>query len=65
MDWGFINGQKPLRRWFKNYSDKWLKNSDFAFTEDFLQEANHVVAILVDRVQREEKILFPKLEQAD
>ncbi len=58
-------GEKPLRRWFKDYNDKWLKNCDFEFTDEFLQETNEVIAILIDRVKREEKILFPRLEQME
>ena len=64
MAWGFISGEKPLRRWFKDYNDKWLKDCDFEFTEEFLKETNEVIALLIDRVTREEKILFPKLDQA-
>ena len=65
MAWGFISGEKPLRRWFKDYNDKWLKDCDLKFTEDFLEETNEVIALLTDRVNREEKILFPNLEKAE
>ena len=55
MAWGFISGEKPLRRWFKDYNDKWLKDCDFEFTEEFLEETNEVIALLIDRVTREDK----------
>lgn len=59
--WGFISGEKPLRRTFDDYYRKWLKNCDFNFTEDFLAETHEVFDMVLDRIDREEHILFPKL----
>ena len=59
--WGFISGEKPLRKTFDDYYKKWLKNCDFNFTDEFLQETTEVFRMLSDRIEREEQVLFPKL----
>lgn len=59
--WGFISGEKPLRKTFDDYHKRWLKNCDFNFTEEFLQETREVFDMLVYRIEREEQVLFPKL----
>jgi hemerythrin-like domain-containing protein len=59
--WGFISGEKPLRKTFDDYYKKWLKNCDFNFTESFMQETHEVFAMLINRIEREEQVLFPKL----
>jgi hypothetical protein len=40
-----------------------LKNCDFNFTEEFLQETNEVFDMLLYRIEREEQVLFPKLQE--
>jgi hypothetical protein len=59
--WGFISGEKPLRKTFDDYHKKWLKNCDFNFTESFLQETREVFDMLQYRIERENQVLFPKL----
>jgi len=59
--WGFISGEKPLRKTFDDYHKKWLKNCDFNFTEDFVRETREIFDMLVYRIEREEQVLFPKL----
>lgn len=59
--WGFISGEKPLRKTFDDYYKKWLKNCDFNFTEEFLQETTEIFDMLNNRIEREEQVLFPKL----
>ena len=59
--WGFISGEKPLRKSFDDYHKKWLKNCDFNFTQEFLQETSDVFEMLSDRIEREEQVLIPKL----
>ncbi len=61
--WGFISGEKPLRKTFDDYHKKWLKNCDFNFTEEFVAETNEMFAMLLSRIEREENILFPKLQE--
>jgi iron-sulfur cluster repair protein YtfE (RIC family) len=61
--WGFISGEKPLRKTFDEYAKKWLKNCDFNFTADFVAETNEMFEVLLARIDREERILFPKLQE--
>jgi len=59
--WGFISGERPLRKTFDNYHKKWLKNCEFNFTDTFLQETTEIFDMVADRIEREEQVLFPKL----
>lgn len=59
--WGFISGEKPLRRTFEEYHKKWLRDCDFNFTEEFLEETHEIFDMLAFRIDREEQVLFPKL----
>jgi hemerythrin-like domain-containing protein len=59
--WGFISGEKPLRRTFDEYYKKWLKDCDFNFSEDFLEETREIFDMLSFRIEREEQVLLPKL----
>ncbi|MFP4062315.1 MAG: hemerythrin domain-containing protein [Halochromatium sp.] len=59
--WGFISGEKPLRRSFDEYYKRWLKNCDFNFTDAFLEETHEIFDMLSYRIDREEQVLFPKL----
>ncbi|UHD16651.1 hemerythrin domain-containing protein [Thiocapsa bogorovii] len=59
--WGFISGEKPLRKTFDDYHKHWLKNCDFNFTEDFLAETHEIFDMVDKRIDREEQVLFPKL----
>jgi len=59
--WGFISGEKPLRKIFDDYYKKWLKNCDFNFTGEFIQETRAVFDMLQYRIERENQVLFPKL----
>ena len=64
LAWGFISGEKPLRRQFENYHQRWLKDCDFNFTEDFLTETVDVFAAIEARLEREYQVLLPKLEES-
>jgi hypothetical protein len=59
--WGFISGQHSLRQWTQDYHKKWLKDCDFAFTDEFLKDTNELLELLALRVDREERFLFPRL----
>ncbi len=59
--WGFISGEKPLRKVFDDYYKKWLKDCEFNFTEGFVEETREVFDMLTQRMDREEQVLFPKL----
>ena len=64
LAWGFISGEKPLRMQFENYHRKWLKNCDFTFSEDFLAETLEVFQTIEARIEREQAVLLPKLEES-
>lgn len=61
LAWGFISGEKPLRKTFDEYHRRWLKNCDFQFSESFLSETHEVFAMVQSRISREEEVLLPKL----
>jgi len=61
--WGFINGEKPLRKMFDSYHKKWLKDCDFSFTEEFMRDTHEMLSMLETRIDREQTILLPKLMQ--
>jgi hypothetical protein len=62
MAWGFLNGQKPMRKQFDDYYNKWLKNCDFNFTDEFLAETFEIFDMVEERIARERNILIPSLE---
>ena len=61
LAWGFISGERPLRQTFDEYHRKWLKNCDFNFTGEFLRESHAVFQMVAERIERENRVLFPKL----
>ena len=63
MAWGFLSGEHSLRNMVSSYQRKWLKDCDYEFSEEFVRETNKIFDLLVDRIDREEKVLFPRLEQ--
>ena len=64
LAWGFISGEKPLRKQFDGYYQKWLKNCDFKFDEDFITETMEVFEAIEIRIEREQSVLLPKLEES-
>ena len=49
-----------MRKTFDDYHRKWLKHTDYKFPEEFLEETREVFDMLVQRIEREEQVLFPK-----
>jgi len=64
MAWGFLNGQKPMRKQFNDYYSKWLKDCDFNFSEDFITETFEIFDMIEERIDREETVLIPTLESS-
>lgn len=62
MAWGFLNGQKPMRKQFDDYHQKWLKNCDFNFTDDFIADSFEIFDMVDERIEREQSVLLPTLE---
>jgi hypothetical protein len=59
--WGFISGEKPLRKTFDDYHKRWLKNCEFNFSDEFLVETLEIFEMVSQRIDREEQVLLPKL----
>jgi len=64
LAWGFISGEKPLRKQFEGYYSKWLKDCDFNFTDEFLNETLELFEVIESRIEREQTVLLPKLEES-
>jgi len=62
ITWGLVSGEHSLRQWFEEYNKKWLKNCDFQFDDEFLRETKSLLDALAMRIEREEHLLFAKLE---
>ena len=63
--WGFKSGEQSLRRGILAYQKKWLKDCDFEFTEEFVNETLEVFELLGKRVEQEERVLFPRVEKSN
>ena len=61
--WGFISGQHSIRQLVDRYNKTWLKDCNFEFTEEFLKDTRELLELLAIRVDREERVLFPKYEE--
>jgi hypothetical protein len=64
LAWGFISGEKPLRKQFEKYHQKWLKDCDFEFSGAFMEETLSVFEAIDTRIKREQEVLLPKLEES-
>jgi hemerythrin-like domain-containing protein len=64
LAWDFINGEKPIRQQFEAYYKRWLKDCDFNFSSDFLQETLELLEVLEARISREQTVLLPRLENS-
>lgn len=62
--WNFIAGESELRKEFEAYYKKYLKDCNFQFSEAFMKETGTILDAVLARIEREEKVLFPKLEEA-
>ena len=64
LAWGFISGEKPLRRQFEDFYRRWLKDCDFSFTEEFLKDSHELFTAIEDRIEREQNVLLPRLQES-
>lgn len=64
MAWGFLNGQKPMRKQYEDYYSKWLKDCDFKFSKEFVAETFEIFDMIEERIEREQSILIPTLESS-
>jgi hypothetical protein len=63
LAWGFISGERPVRRLFNAYHRRWLQECDFRFDAEFLDETREIIRLILERMDREERFLFPKLQE--
>lgn len=64
MAWGFQAGDRPLRRQFEAYHQRWLKDCEFEFTHEFLDDTVELLDAIEQRVQREQQVMIPQLEES-
>jgi hypothetical protein len=64
LAWDFLNGEKPLRQQFDGYYKRWLKDCDFNFSAEFLQETMELLEVIEVRISREQTVLLPRLESS-
>jgi hypothetical protein len=64
LAWGFISGERPLRKQFETYYRKWLKECDFTFSEEFLSDTREIFEAVEERINREQSVLLPRLEES-
>ncbi len=62
--WGFIRNESPLRKEFEAYARRWLKSGRVQYSDDFVRDTTEVLDALIKRIDKEEKELFPRLEEA-
>lgn len=63
--WGFISGERPLRRSLDDYHKRRLKTAVLQSNAAFIEDTRALLAMLTDRFEREERLLFPKLEEIE
>jgi len=59
--WGFISGEGFMRKTFEDYYRRWLKHCDFNFAGEFLAETRDMFTLVAQRLEREERVLLPKM----
>lgn len=62
--WNFIAGETELRKTFEKYYKKYLKDCDYELNDAFIGETHAILDAVLARIEREDKVLFPKLEEA-
>ena len=61
LAWGLINNDKLLKPEFSQYKRKWLKDCEFQFTEEFVQDTREILKTLRQRMELEENTVIPRL----
>lgn len=59
--WGLINNDKLLKPEFSRYKRKWLKDCEFQFTEEFVEDTREILKTLRQRMELEENTVIPRL----
>jgi len=61
MAWGLINNDKLLKPEFSQYKRKWLRDCEFQFTEEFIEDTRGILKTLRQRMELEENTVIPRL----
>lgn len=61
MAWGLINNDKLLKPEFSRYKRKWLRDCEFQFTEEFIEDTRGILKTLRQRMELEENTVIPRL----
>jgi hypothetical protein len=61
MAWGLINNDKLLKPEFNRYKRKWLRDCEFQFTEEFIEDTREILKTLRQRMELEENTVIPRL----
>lgn len=61
MAWGLINNDKLLKPEFNRYKRKWLRDCEFQFTEEFIEDTQDILKTLRQRMELEENTVIPRL----
>ncbi|CAK0767612.1 Hypoxanthine phosphoribosyltransferase [Gammaproteobacteria bacterium] len=60
--WGFLNGEKAVRKQCDDYRHKWLKECRFEFSDEFITTTLEMLDHVMMRIEQEETLLYPKLQ---
>lgn len=62
MAWGLINNDKLLKPEFNTYKKRWLKDCEFQFSDQFVEDTNEILKALIQRIDLEKNTILPKME---
>lgn len=65
MAWGLINNDRLLKPEFGRYKKRWLKDCEFQFTEEFIEDTEEILDTLQKRMDLEKNTVIPRLEVRD
>ena len=64
LAWGFRTGDRALRQQFDVYYRRWLKDCEFRFTDEFLDETAELLDAIQRRIEREKMVMIPQLKES-
>ena len=63
MAWGLINNDKLLKPEFSAYKKRWLKDCEFQFSDEFVQDTNDILDSLNQRLDLEKNTILPRMQE--
>ena len=61
--WGLIKNDRMLKPEFLNYKKRWLKDCEFQFTEEFVDDTKEMLDTLHHRMDLEKNNVLPKIAE--